>query len=137
MANGIDANMENMIQMYLKYGTKNSLSVDEFMLFRKQAVSERIEGVDRGDEHTGSLMQYTPAESSQQHPEIPEMVIKQPVQNFQTSQNPASAISPLTEPALQRLSDEDHVSEESIQISNDNAEFTDAEFLKIMREIQD
>lgn len=137
MANGIDANMENMIQMYLKYGTKNSLSVDEFMLFRKQAVSERIEGVDGGDECTRSLMQYAPAEPSQQHPEIPEMVIKMPAQNFQIPPNPASAIIPLTESALQKLPEKEYVPEESIQTSNDNAEFTDAEFLKIMREIQD
>lgn len=42
---GINKTTEEMIQMFLKYGTKQSLSVDEFLLLRKQVVDEILCGV--------------------------------------------------------------------------------------------
>ena len=45
MTRNINGSVEEMIQMFLKYGAKDALSVDEFMMFRKQAVDECMSGL--------------------------------------------------------------------------------------------
>lgn len=112
----IDSNMESMIQMFLKYGVKDSLSVEEFLKFRKQAVKEQLNGLSNKKNESIKVENETDT--------VDVLPKKQ-------------AISPPQKNAthIDNTIIESH--KETEKSSDEEKEFSDEEFLKMMREVED
>lgn len=147
----INDNLEDMINMFFKYGTKAELSVDEFLQFRKQAISEKLSGITEksminyGSEHHEIIKPQSnkellnddcynsKCETSQDKPDIETHNLKdsslnhkdicQEVSDVPRGKNEASV------DVEKPLTDTESDAEEN--------GFTEEDFLKMMREVED
>lgn len=142
----LDYNTENLIQSFLKYGSKDTLSVDDFLKFRQQVVQESLMGVrdreitEREEEtkQETNIIQETVSieETSQIKPqetkiiqqEKPKEVVKQTVvKNTTHSTQPKPSVEKETK-SLNLIEDEE---------TDNQEEFNDKIFLEMMRNIED
>lgn len=121
----VDENMENMILMFMKYGTKNALTVDEFMTFRKQAVEECASGMAGGTHEptprrTESVIRTQEIhENAERHMHIPEKPF------------PATGTDSCRTPSKTTLPETDSDGECT------DATFSETDFLRMMRCVDD
>lgn len=115
----IDKKTEDMIHMFLQYGVKDSISVDEFLQFRRQAVKERLNGIT--GRHDSTEVHEPAASAVSITPKIDKMD-EDPVHQKNTIHS-------------------DIISQKEInpiqEHEQSDGEFSDADFLKIMREVED
>lgn len=142
----LDYNTENLIQSFLKYGSKDTLSVDDFLKFRQQVVQESLMGVrdreitEREEEikqektiiqeiiSTKEETQIQPQEPNIIQQEKPKEVVQQTVvKNTTPSTQPKPYVEKETKP-LNLIEDEE---------TDNQEEFNDKIFLEMMRNIED
>jgi outer membrane biosynthesis protein TonB len=149
----INQRTENMIQMFLKYGTKENLSVDEFLSLRKQVVDETLSGVKLEDTQSTTnkvIEQNQQLIDNSTTIEIPkiEPQVEHKVENKIINQSPqtkkenkATKINntkkiekqPIQENKVVELPND----EEEDENINDENNFSENEFLAMMRSIED
>ena len=160
----INQTTEEMIQMFLKYGTKQSLSVDEFLLLRKQVVDEALSGVKINNQIQDTPNVYIP---QQIIPQVQETIIssqpkvektkseieeitpisKQKEAKQQenqekntpsiTIQNNQKKINKPIEKKNKEVIMDDAKNEENFEEENFEEEFSDKDFLAMMRQVED
>ena len=122
----INSNTENMIQTFFKYGVKQSLSVEEFLQFRKQAVQEQLSGISENN-FNNSEIDVTNVSSESCQPIVKTIPQKKDV-SYKSSIVKQKADEQLNIiPTNEEIDNEDDVPKD----------FNDEEFLKIMRDIED
>ena len=160
----INQTTEEMIQMFLKYGTKQSLSVDEFLLLRKQVVDEALSGVKINNQlqdttNVNIPQQIIPQEQktivtsqfeveeirSEKNEIIPTSTPKEVKQQEDKEKNiPSIAIQnnqkkinkPIEKKNKEVIMD-DAKNEENFEEENFEEEFSDKDFLAMMRQVED
>lgn len=145
MPSNIDMNTENMILSFLKYGTKDALSVDEFLRFRQQAVHESELGL-KGTYAMHGMEQEGMVQTAEETLPVKEIHLAERLVEESIPPKPkdvpkkkkkkdtdASGISVALSPPMETGTEENEREAEEEKEEG----FTEDEFLRMMREVED
>lgn len=136
---GINSNTENLIQIFLKYGIKKSLSVEEFIQFREQAMKEQLSGIIEDDANNYEI--DTTNISSECHQPIVETISqKKNIPQKSDIVEQKEMISHKSDAVEQKVNKQLNINPTNDEIDDDensSEDFNDEEFLKMMRDIED
>lgn len=136
---GINSNTENLIQIFLKYGIKKSLSVEEFIQFREQAMKEQLSGIVEDDSNNYKI-DPTNVSSECHQPIVETISQKRDIPQKSDIVEQKEIISHKNDAIEQKVNKPSNINPTDDEIDNEensSEDFNDEAFLKMMRDIED
>ena len=142
----LDYNTENLIQSFLKYGSQDTLSVDDFLKFRQQVVQESLMGVrdreiierEEGAKQETNIVQEIDSVKEESQIKTQETkIIQQEKPKEVVKQTVAKNTTPSTQskPSIEKETKQLNLMED--EETDNQEEFNDKIFLEMMRSIED